>query len=405
MTKYEWKKVFSRTSSKLALLLLLLVTGITCYFAVNVTYVDKNGETITGPSAVSALKAAEHKWSGYLDEEKISQVITENKKIQATSDARSKDVKEKNKAYSQEQGIREIEDLLNCSFAKEFQDYDYYRVNSLTLDDAPNFYSNRTLLLKKWMSGTAKEQFTGAEKEYFINQYEKLQTPLYYDYMKGWTQLFEYAPTLIMITMFILGYLIAGIFSNEFTWKADAIFFTCAHGRDKAVRAKIKAGIGIVTLIYFAAFLLYSSVILLYLGAGGFNCAVQANWTGWKCFYNITVWQEYLLIMIGGYIGCLFISLLSMLVSAKTKSAILAVLLPFVLIFVPSFVGDINSPAISKVLGLLPDQLLQTGSVLKLFHVYSFGGKVFGAVPVLLVLYTVLALMVVPFVYWGYRNK
>ena len=39
MMRYEVKKVFSRTSSKIAVLVLFLVMGITCFFALDVSYV------------------------------------------------------------------------------------------------------------------------------------------------------------------------------------------------------------------------------------------------------------------------------------------------------------------------------------------------------------------------------
>ena len=223
--------------------------------------------------------------------------------------------------------------------------------------------------------------------------------------MAGWRQLFEYAPTVVMITMLVLGYLVAGIFSSEFSWKSDAVFFTSFYGRDRAVFAKVKTGFLLVTAVYFAAFLLYTGIVLTYLGTDGYNCAIQSSWGSWKSFYNITNWQEFLLIALGGYIGCLFISSLSMLVSAKTKSAVIAVMVPVVLIFIPSFIGNINSPLVNKILGLLPDQLLQMSSALNYFNLYTLGGKVLGAVPILLVLYSLLTGILLPVLYREYGRK
>ena len=51
---------------------------------------------------------------------------------------------------------------------------------------------------------------------------------------------------------------------------------------------------------------------------------IQAQFFGSDSFYNITVWQEFFLILFGGYAGCLFFALLAMLVSAKSGSAIFA---------------------------------------------------------------------------------
>ncbi len=404
MIKYELKKVFLRTGSRIALLVLLLVTGITCFFAANISYVNENGESTSGPAAVAALKNAQKEWSGFLDEETLRQVIAENRRIRTSPEAISDNVRESNIAYSWGQGIGEIRSLLNCSFCA-FREYDYYRADSLTEDEASSFYANRISSLKDWLSDEAKDQFSEKEKEYLIGQYESLETPFFWDYMAGWRQLFEYAPTVVMITMLVLGYLVAGIFSSEFSWKSDAIFFTSFYGRDRAVFAKVKAGFLLVTAVYFTAFLLYTGIVLTYLGADGCNCAIQSSWGSWKSLYNITNWQEFLLIALGGYIGCLFISSLSMLVSAKTKSAVIAVMVPVVLIFIPSFIGNINSPLINKILGLLPDQLLQAGVALDYFNLYTVGGNVLGAVPVILVLYAVLTVILMPVLYQEYRRK
>lgn len=404
MMKYELKKIFSRTGSQIALCMLLAIIGITCIFAANVSYVDENGESKTGPSAVAALKAAQKEWAGSLNEEQIRRVIEENLRIRSTPEAQSNLSTKNNIAYHWGQGFMEIRSLLNCSFSK-FREYDYYRADSLTPDDAADFYTNRISSLREWLSDEAKDQFSEKEKEYLVNRYEDLKTPLTYDYMRGWQQLFEFAPTIVMITMLILGYLVAGIFSSEFSWKSDAIFFTCLYGRDRAVAAKVKAGFLLVTGLYFAAFLLYTGILLIYLGADGWNCLIQSSWTSWKCFYPLTNLQKYVLILLGGYVGCLFISFLSMLVSVKTKSSVSAVMIPVVLIFIPSFIGNISSPLVNKIIGLLPDQLLQTGTALNYFNLYTIGGSVFGSVPILLILYGLLAAVLPPIIYQEYSHQ
>lgn len=403
MVRYEIKKVFAGTKSKVVFLLLALILGVTCWFAADVSYTNEAGEKETGPRAVAKLRAAQQEWSGYLDEEKIRQVIAENRRINATPEAKSTNVRESNIAYGWGQGIMEIRSLLNCSYAKGFREYDYYLADSLAESQAGEFYANRPKLLREWLEGDMKDQFSEEEKEYLISQYETQETPFYYDYMKGWVQLFEYSPTIIMITMLFLGYLVGGMFSNEFAWRADDIFYASFYGRNKAVLAKVKAGVGIVTGIYWAAVMVCSVIVLGYLGVDGWNCPVQADFTGWKCFYHVTVWQKYLLIVAGGYVGCLFMSALCMYVSARSRSAVLAVMVPFVLIFLPSFVGNIDSPAVNKILGLLPDRLLQVGTAMGYFDLYTLGGKVTGAVPILFVVYGILAVGLLPIIY--HRGK
>lgn len=224
MIRYEIKKVFSSTGNKIALLLLLLTLGIVCYFSCNISYVNELGEKNTGFAAVKSLRMTQKEWAGILDENKIRNVIAENKKITHSKEYLSKNTVENEIAYSRIQGIEGIHNLFNYSYALSFQDYNYYRANDLIETDASNFYYNRITLLKKFLKEDGSNQFSKKEKTYLIHQYETLETPFYYDYIKGWSQLFEFAPTMIMITMLILCYLVAGIFSNEFSWKADAIF-------------------------------------------------------------------------------------------------------------------------------------------------------------------------------------
>ena len=131
----------------------------------------------------------------------------------------------------------------------------------------------------------------------------------------------------------------------------------------------------------------------------------EYSMSGWKSIYNITNAQEYILIVLGGYLGCLFMQSLTMLVSAKTNSSVIAVIVPFILIFLPSFLSGTSLPLLNKILGLLPDQMLQMNQVVKFFNLYEIGGKVFCAVPILIISYSILLLLIVPVIYFIYRRK
>ena len=91
-----------------------------------------------------------------------------------------------------------------------------------------------------------------------------------------------------------------------------------------------------------------------------------------------------------------------MLASAKTHSKALAVTIPFILLFIPSFLSGLS--VLSDVLGILPDQLLQIPMAIKTFNLYQFGENVVGAVPIILIVYTVLFLLLLPILYHVYRR-
>lgn len=401
MIRYEWKKVFSRRSNQIALLLLAVILAVVCRFATDVGYVNPQGETEYGPGTVAALRQTQHAWAGPLDVAKLRAALAENQRVNQATRGEGPD---SNIAYAQKQGFMDIRDLCSSVLGTGFQDYDYYLADRLTPDDAARFYSSRTALLRAWlMDQEQQDRYTPQKQAYLLEQYESQPTPWYYDYTKGWTQCFEYSPTVVMVTMLVLGYLVAGIFSNEFAWRSDAIFFSSFHGRGKAVRAKLWAGLGLITLVYWVMLLVFFAVVLGYLGWEGWNCPVQLD--RWKVFYHLDMWQAALLTLLGGYIGCLFMGALTMLCSAKTRSAVLAVVVPFVLIFLPTFLGNLSEAPIGQALGLLPDRLLQLPTALSLFDLYQFGDRVVGAIPLVLGLYSLLSLLLLPLLYRVYRRR
>ena len=403
MLRYEIKKVFSKTANKIGLLILTVVLIIVSYFAVTyVDYVDEDGNNRTGIIAVRSLRDMKNQWAGYITEDVLRKVIVQNVLVNASAEYQSNDVQENNKAYSKKQGFSDIRDMINHAFCG-FREYNYYRADSVTTEEVSEFYTKRISNLEEWLySDEAKDQFTDMEKQFLIKQYEQLEIPLYYEYADGWIALLEYAPSIIMLTVLITGFFVSGIFSNEFQLKADAIYFSTKYGRNKAVKSKVEAGGIIITIIYWVVVLLYSAIVLGILGADGANCAIQAGFGSWKSFYNITYFENYLLTMVGGYIGSLFILTISMLISAKTKSTVLSVTVPFIFVFLPSFLSGFS--ALTEILGLLPDQLLQMNVAIKYFNLYQFGDRVIGAVPIIMILYAVLYVLMVPILYRVYQK-
>lgn len=406
MVRFELKKVLGKTSSKITLLILAGIVAITCYLAISVEWVNEQGNHETGYAAVVKLRNARKEWAGPLDEEKLTQVILENQRIEATPEAQSKDIQQSNIAFGWKQGFYDIRWLLCYAYADGFRNLDYYTADRIGPEAASQFYPNRIRLLKEWLydeTGEAYSLFTDAEKQWLVQQYEDLETPLYYDYLEGWDRLLYYCPQIIGLSTLIMAYLVAGIFANEFRWKSDAVYFSTVHGRKKATAAKIKAAFVLVTALYWASILICSLFVLCYLGFDGANCPIQI--LNWKCFYNITIWQYYLLVVLGGYLGSLFFAFLTMWVSAKTKSTVFAVTVPFLLYFLPSFLSNLNHAAIDKVLALLPDRLLLLDDAVLYFDVYEIGKTVSGAVPILIGIYCILTAVLIPMMYREFRRK
>lgn len=404
MLFYELKKIFGRAGGKIALLVLAIGLAVICYSAMlQVSYTDENGDSHTGPAAARELRALKNEWAGPIDKENLTRAINENHHITASDDYNSNDIQRQNMAYHYTQGFESIRNLIAQSYGG-FNEYDYYLIGTVTPEEAGQLYARRTDNLKEWLA-RPDISFSPAEEDYLVEHYEAMETPLYYEYNDGWDTLIYYAPTLVMFLLFVIIFLVSGIFPSEHRLKANAIFFSTKLGRGKAVRAKLLSGLVTTTVIYWVAIAVYTIVGLALLGTGGAGGAFQL--LKWKAFYNLTIGQAYALSVLGGYVGTLFLALLAMIVSALTRSQVVAVIVPYMLVLAANFANSILSSweVLPQILGLLPDQLLQVAQVLDDFNLYTLFGHVTGSVPLLFLLYSALSLALIPLVYRIYRKS
>lgn len=404
MLRYELKKIFGRTGGKIALIVLAIGLAVICYSAtLQVSYTDENGDSHTGPTAARDLRDAKNEWAGPIDQAMITRTIDVNQQIISSEDYNSTDIQRQNAAYHDTQGYATIRSLVAQTYGG-FNEYDYYRLDTLTPDEAGELYDLRVQNLVDWLA-RPDISFSPTEENFLVSQYEAMETPLYYEYNDGWDTLIYYAPTLVMFLLFVIIFLVSGIFPSEHRLKANAIFFSTKLGRGKAVRAKLLSGLVTTTVIYWAAIAVYTLVVLALLGADGAGGAFQL--LKWKAFYNLTIGQAYALSVLGGYVGTLFLALLAMIVSALTRSQVVAVIVPYVLVLAANFANSLLSSweVLPSILGLLPDQLLQLSVVLDDFNLYTIFGHVTGSVPLLFVLYGALSLALLPLLYRVYRKS
>lgn len=410
MVRYELKKILGSAGGKIALFLYTATVVLACWQSgiganQEVRWVNEQGDHEYGLAAVKKLQAAQREWEGWLDQEKLNQVVQENQRILATPQAQSDSIQQRNIAYSWKQGFIPIRNLIIYSYATGFRSIDPYIADRITAIDEETFYANRARLLKEWLydkTDTAYSKYSEPEKQYIIQKYEELKTPFYFAYHQGWYQLLENAAVIPEVGILILSFLLAGIFSNEFKWKSDAVYFSSKYGRSKATAAKIKAGFLLVTVLYWGAMGIYSLFTLCYLGFGGGNCVIQ--WAQWRSIYSLNLWQTWVLTVLSGYIGSLFLAFLVMWISVKTKSAVFAVTVPFILIFLPSFLEGI-ADWLDTLLDLMPARLLECYFHLKKISVLTIFGKVYRTFDICILLYTIASLVLAPMMYRDFRHK
>ena len=355
MLRYELKKVFSKFKNRMAVALLFVLLVVVSLLTMNrVYYTKEDGNHISGFSAAKSLREDQNKWKGYLTDQVFQEVLEENT---------------------------------------------YYATDGLTPQEVTQVYEKRVALLREWLD-SGEERFSDAQKDFLITRYENLDTPFYYEYVEGWSALLQSISTYLLILALVIGFLVSGIFSDEFLTKADSIFFSSKLGRNRAIVSKLWAGFLITTGIYVVFAALYTFIVLSLLGGDGAGCPIQLDL--WRSVYNITFFQAYLFIVAGGYVGALFAALLSMIVSAATHSTATATMVPFIVLCAFPFLSRIIT--LPEICSFFPDQLLDVYNSVKEFDLVEIGGKVMGVVEVIIPVYFLACLVLQPLLYRVYKR-
>ena len=405
---YEFKKMITKRANQVVILLLAILVAYTCSQTIKqVEWIDETGNPITGHAAAVKLRQESEPWTGMLDPSLLEKSLTRIQEIYRTTQP---DLHQGGNNWSLQnklQGIQHIADLLGSSYVDEYETYEEM-VKGLQPEDLSRFYENRLTSLSAFLNEEGNwgyANYTDEEKQYIMDQYRSLQVPFQVGYKEGWVQVCKQAPSLMKYCIILLGFLLSGIFADEFTWKTDSVYYNTYYGRTKSVAMKLLLGFLVITLVYWLCMGSFSLVVLCSLGADGASYLIQSCSENWSVRYGMTFLQFYWLILGGGYLGFLFMGFLIMWISAKTKSSVLAVLIPPLMLLLPMFLREIYSFFMRKVIGLLPHWLMDMGLALRYQYLYKVGGEIICLVPIVLILYFCLTTVLAFLCYREYRHK
>ena len=409
LVRYELQKVLSKRANQIVLILLAVLVAYICRTALmQVEWVDTQGNSITGHSAAVKLREAGAEWSGTLDQEMLEKALAELKEIYSSTEVNIQTQESNYLLRSKLQGVQEIADLLGWAFVNDYSTFEEM-VADLQPEDLSHFYEKRIENRKTWLyedeTSWGYYNYSAREKQYLLGKFESLETTLEVSYHEGWVQANEQIPTLLKYGIILLSFVLAGIFSDEFTLKTDAVYYNTFHGRTRATIVKIVLGFLIITMFYWLCVGAYSLIVLGCLGTEGANCYIQSHANYWYMRESITFLQNYLLTIFSGYLGYLFIGFLVMWISAKTKSPVLAVLIPALLIILPELLWNFYSPTMRRIIGILPDKLLDIGEAIQYLYLYTIGDHVMTATPIVLTVYPSITVVLVFLCYRTYRHK
>lgn len=401
MIWYEIKKNLLRPSCRIVLALLLALSLYACYQEVygdnGVEWLTETGERLKGPAAARQMRSAQEEWFGIVDRPMLENALTVLKQYEAEEKDHPEDV---NYRFRHIQPVWEIRNLLNLS-GKDYYEWkplDFFIAETLTAETLPNVKEQRVKQLKNYLyddTYLASSRFSPQEKEYLLSCFENMDSTIQMGYAQGWEHAFNAGYYVIFYGSILMAFLVSGIFSSEFRWKTDAVYFSTELSREKGVIVKLAAGFFLTTVVYWSLMLFLYLLILSMLGFDGGSLSILAYpMENWKSIYNLTFQQRSLLALMDGYLIWMLFAAAAMLVSASTRSAGLAVTVPAMLILIPNFL-DANgiTSASSFLMGFFPDKMARAYVGNFPYILGSIFGKVMPMLYIQRVLYLVITIM------------
>jgi len=388
----EVKKIFSKKINRVVLSVALLLAIAFSLFAIkSIRYYDKDEVLYTGITASRSLAADRNRWKGELTADKVAEVVKSRKELTEKYPEGIPDTE-----YGKT--IQSYDDIINfvINILTPDSDYDDSVLYQLTDEKVNNIYTEYERNIQKMLKDYGK---TLEQKEFLAKQYKKVKMPLAYEAKDSWDTMTLYAETYGIVLAVFIGFLAAGIFAEEFQTRAEAVFFYTKYGRSKATKSKIVAGILMTTIVYWVGIGMLSLISFGVMGVSGFNTPYQIDQP--YSIYSMTYGQYYLLILLCGYIACLFAALLTMLITAKMHTASVAICVPFFMYCMIPFIGR-ALPSFTTFFKLTPNVLMNIIESAKDPTIFQIGNIVFRQIPFVMLIYIVVSVILLPFVYRSY---
>ncbi len=366
MIWYEWKRIWQSRLTQFAVIGCVLFLLFCTWSGIRqIQTTDGKGNQVTGMAAVKALKGTERI---VLDQETVTAVMKEYLDYTENPDTSSDDpelqyLSEKmyrtwylpnrgllnliSGTYMQEgQGNVSDRQLFEKNFGKDF-----YEARKERVQERLTYYVNQGSV-------------TLSEADWWDEQDDKVGEYTYGNY-KVWDILISNLPWVLFIMMIVcVG--IAPVFAGEYQSKCDSLLLCMKHGKHGLILAKLAASFVYAGVLYWGIVLLYSAVLLIFVGADGWDLPVQLLYSGMPSSYALTTSQAYLLALLMGYVITLGLGGLVLLLSALFKNPYVVIVTAFLYLCVPLFLST-NSGGYLWVhlLALLPERISE-------FHFASY---------------------------------
>lgn len=395
--KFEYKKIFIKKSTWIALVLSIFVIVFSCFgLIIGSEYVDgspvrSNYESMKMDREYErALTGKEINSNIIMEVSKAYQKIPSEQSVQYTN---SPEYQLYARPYSAIYSI--VRPIYNKTVVSDFG---YQEFQKMTPDIASAFYDYRSQKVK---DTTKNYPVSDEVKEKIIAFDEQIVKPFVFEYFGGYDRFLVLMYTTGIILAFLIAFLTAPIFCGEY-YGSDQLILSSRNGKNTLIKAKLLTGFTITAVVAMIGTLLTYIPCMLIYGFDGVNAALQLKIP--LCTLPLSVGQLSIICFFCVFLACILVSAITMFLSAKIKSSFVVITMSGALIFIPIFMKcSYNTLLLYKLYLLLPSNMMNYTNMID-----PIGYKIFGVVIQQYIAMPIFALLVsmilIPFTYQMFKN-
>lgn len=408
---FELKKIIRKKLNIIVVLgSLCLTVMLFSLQSVQFSSFDKDGNRVRGEAAIELEKQSQKALEGVLTEERITNDILKYQELFDNPDNFViKDGKKelKNSTFNNYVGpkLSYLWVIDNNYINEKIYYYSLLEIEKMPIENGVNFYEQKDKKVSHILNTHYEDwNYSDQEKSFWLEKNKDVATPYEYGYHEGWNAILKCIELMVLPIMAIC-ICIAPVFSGEYQSGADNIILSSRYGKSKLISAKILASVIFSIVVYTINVFVGIGIVLSSFGIEGWNLPIQiVNST---TPYSLTFLQTTSISVITLYLVMLAMMSITLLLSAKMKTAFPVLIIMICIILMPIFFNFSETNGIwNHIYMILPHRSCQAvfDNDFTNYFSYPLAGFTIDIITMRIVLYSIISIVCVPFAYRIFKN-
>jgi len=193
--------------------------------------------------------------------------------------------------------------------------YEGKSVLELTDEEAGSFYQTRLSGIRAMLDENQYIQYTQEEKNIFLQKAGQL-TVIPFGYAEGWKAINRDMGTFVPLLLIVISVLLLPLFGADPKISMGELCRSSRYGKKTLDTARILTAFIAGPALYIWGMVLFFAIRMMPFGLDGGNQYIQSNNATFFSLYNITYLQQFFINVAVGFIACLFVVCLLLLITA-----------------------------------------------------------------------------------------